>query len=189
MSGNIALSQGSLVPRSSLRRPSSRRNDGCHHGRQHSIYLLDLLEVAPRGIVARERPGRLREMITEPRNANRPCLGIYPPFISHKASGRDRREQPTSGHAASDSARARERRRRIYREWRRARREAAEGAMKNYELLDGVLCSLIWTFLTGVRILFRFGTCPILYLWENRKLYISCATPGLSHSARTAPKI
>jgi hypothetical protein len=41
------------------------------HRRQHSIYLLDLLEVAPRGIVARERPGRLREMITEPRNANR----------------------------------------------------------------------------------------------------------------------
>ena len=110
-------------------------------------------------------------------------------FISHKAGGRDRREQPTRGHAASDSARARESRRRIYREWRRARREAAEGAMKNYELLDGVLSSLIWTFLTGVRILFRFGTCPIRDLRENRKLYISCATPGLSHSAWTAPKI
>jgi hypothetical protein len=62
-------------------------------------------------------------------------------FISHKAGGRDRREQPTRGHAASDSARARESRRRIYREWRRARREAAEGAMKNYELFDGVLSS------------------------------------------------
>jgi hypothetical protein len=60
--------------------------------------------------------------------------------------------------------------------------------MKNYELL-GVLSSLISTFLTGVRILFRFGTCRIRDLGENRKLYISCATPGLSHSVRTVPKI
>jgi hypothetical protein len=37
--------------------------------------------------------------------------------------------------------------------------KAAEGAMRNYELLDGVLSSLIWTFLTGVLILFRFGSC------------------------------
>ena len=68
--------------------------------------------------------------------------------------------------------------------------KAAEGAMRNYELLDGVLSSLIWTFLTGVLILFQFGSCSEFRdLWENRKLYLSCATPDLSHSARTAPKI
>jgi hypothetical protein len=55
-------------------------------------------------------------------------------------------------------------------------------AVMRHRVLDGVLSSLIWTFLPGVRILFRFGSypVPIRDLWENRKLYASCATPGLS---------